>query len=202
MMQLEDSCSTSTSPFTPAVPSPLQMTPGSTENILSIFHILRTQSSHLHDDITEVNLSGLNDLLQCDAQHRIMEVGGSITADLFPDEAFGFPINDQFVKNFCNSFISPGKLFDTSNFRNEIEITKFLNQMVTTIADFLHSTKKTSLKPLRYFSSLQGTSPLLGAAKVEDCTLPHLLRRIPADSARLQRTQADSGGLKPWIVLV
>ena len=39
--------------------------------------------------------------------------------------------------------------------------------MVTTIADFLCSMKKTSLKPLCYFSFLQATSLLLGAAKVK-----------------------------------
>jgi hypothetical protein len=38
----------------------------------------------------------------------------------------------------------------------------FLNQMVTTIAEFLLSTKKTSLKPLHYFSSLQSATPLSG----------------------------------------
>ena len=104
---------------------------------------------------------------QRDVHNRIMEVGDGNATDLFPDEAFGFPINDQFVKNFCNAFISPGKLFDTSNFRNEKDTATFLNWMVTTIANFLRSTKKTSLKPLRYFSSLQATTPLTGPAKVK-----------------------------------
>ena len=84
-----------------------------------------------------------------------MEVGDGITANLFPDETFSFPINNQFMKKFCGSFICTGKLFDTSNFKSEVMTALFLNQMVTTISNSLCTTKKTFLKPLHYFSSIQ-----------------------------------------------
>ena len=97
-----------------------------------------------------------------------MEVGDGIAANLFPDETFSFPISDQFMKNFCGSFIPKGKLFDTSNFKSKVMTALFLNQMVTTISDFLCATKKTSLKPLHYFSSIQSDTPLSGhPAKVK-----------------------------------
>ena len=145
------------------VPSALvEMTPGVTENLPLTKYILRTQSSRLCDDTSTSNVSEIDSLLQRDIQDRIVEVGDGISADLFPDEAFGFPINDQFVKNFCGSVISSSKLVDTGNFKNEEMTATFLNRMVTTIADFLHSTKKTSLKPLRYFSA-QATKPIQGS---------------------------------------
>jgi hypothetical protein len=39
--------------------------------------------------------------------------------------------------------------------------------MITTIADFLDSTKKTSLKPLRYFSAVHANTPVDGTVKVK-----------------------------------
>jgi Fungal protein kinase len=119
------------------------------------------QSSCFYDD-SIVNVPKLNTLLQHDVQDCIMEVGDGITGDLFPENTFSFPINDQFVKNLCGSFISTGKLFDTSNFKNEVMTALFLNQMVTTIAHFLCSMKKTLLKPLCYFTSIQLDTLLLG----------------------------------------
>jgi hypothetical protein len=105
--------------------------------------------SFFHDDDF---LEELDRLFTSDLDGRVTGVGDSIAEDLFPDEAFGFPINDQFVKNFCGSFLPPSKLFDPDNFKTEQDTVLFLNRMVTTIAFFLKSTMKTSLVPLRYFS--------------------------------------------------
>jgi hypothetical protein len=98
---------------TPAVPS---LPPAN--------YILRTQSngSRFHGDDDEVmvsNVSEIDVLLQRDIQDCTMEVGDGIVADLFPDKTFGFPINDQFVKNFCGSIIDQGKLIQTTNFKTE-----------------------------------------------------------------------------------
>ena len=138
-----------------------------TENPFPTNYILRAQSSRLHDDNAPLTCNQVDALLQRDVDDRIMEVGDGIAADLFPDDIFGFPINDQFVKNFCGSFISTGKLFDSSNFKSELLTATFLNRMVTTIAQFLHSTKKTSLKPLRYFTSIHSDKALPGPARVK-----------------------------------
>lgn len=123
---------------------------------------VRIQSSRLYDDDSFVGIPEMNRLLHNDLLNRVSEVGDGIAADLFPDEAFGFPINDQFVKNFCGSFISTGKLIDPDNFKTETESSIFLNRMVSTIAHFLHSTGKTSLVPLRYFTDACANIPIPG----------------------------------------
>jgi protein kinase-like protein len=152
-------------------------TSATTENTIQPNYVLRTQSSHLYDDNTLVDVSKVHGFLKCDLHDRIMEVGDGFAAELFPDEAFGFPINDHFVKNFCGTFISLGKLFDPSNFVDESGTATFLNRMITTIACFLDSTKKTTLKPLRYFSDRHANTPMHGhPAKVKpDIVVAHLI---------------------------
>ena len=146
------------------VSSILEMASGAaTKKHIPTDFILRTQSSHFHDDNTILSVDDINRLLLRDVHDRIMEVGDGIAAELFPDETFGFPINDQFVKNFCGSIISTSKLFDSANFKNEVATATFLNRMITTVGKFLSSTKKTSLEPLRHFTSVHSTSPLPGA---------------------------------------
>jgi Fungal protein kinase len=170
---MQDFSLSSSSPFemvdTP-VPSLPGMTPGC-ENLHPANFVLRTQSSgsrfHGDDKATAANVSEIDVLLRRDIQDRTMEVGDGIVADLFPDETFGFPINDQFVKNFCGSIIDQGKLITTINFKTETTAATFLNQMITTIAEFLDSTKKTSLKPLRYFSAVHANTPVDGTVKVK-----------------------------------
>lgn len=128
----------------------------------------RIQSGRLHDDDSFLTILEMDHLLTSDLLGRITEVGDGIAAELFPDSAFGFPINDQLVKNFCGSFISSSKLIDPNNFKTEEETAIFLNRMTTTIAEFLRSTGKTSLVPLRYFSDRQASTPMSGhPAKVK-----------------------------------
>ena len=64
------------------------------DSFLHTKYTIWTQSSHLHDDTSIVRVAELKTLLECDVQDRMIEVGDGIAADLFPDEAFGFPIND------------------------------------------------------------------------------------------------------------
>ena len=96
---------------TPAVAYALEIPPCAIKNFLPTNYILWTQSSHLYNDTSVVGIPELNTLFQSDVQDCIMEVGDGIAANLFPDETFSFPINNQFVKNFCGSFISTGKLW-------------------------------------------------------------------------------------------
>ena len=51
----------------------------------------------------------MNHLLTNNLVGHITDIGDGIVAGLFP-------INNQFVKNLCGSFISSGKLFDPDNF--------------------------------------------------------------------------------------
>ena len=148
--------------MTRSTPATAANSASATENTAHPNFAVRIQSGRFHDDESLVGADEMNRLLAIDLSRRITEVGDGIAADLFPDEAFGFPINDQFVKNFCGSFISSGKLFDPDNFKTDSETSVFLNRMVTTIALFLSSTRKTSLIPLRYFTAIQSRTPIIG----------------------------------------
>ena len=93
------------------VSSAPEISPCANDSFLHTKYTIRTQSSRLHDDTSIVCVAELKTLLERDVQDRMKEVGDGIAADLFSDEAFGFPINDQFVKNFCGSIISTGQAF-------------------------------------------------------------------------------------------
>jgi hypothetical protein len=171
-----------TSPLLPAkmatssTPAATSAATGSAPNPLIA---LRIQSGRLYDDESLVGAEDMKDLLSKDLQDRVTEVGEALASDLFPDEAFGFPINDQFVKNFCGSFISTGRTIVASNFTNEVHLNVFLNRMVATIGDFLEKTKSTSLVPLRYFSIRHATTPIkANAAKLK----PDVILASPIDS--------------------
>jgi hypothetical protein len=124
-------------------------------------YAVRIQSSRFSDDNSLILAPDMKRLLERDMEGRTTEVGDGIAADLFSDGAFGFPINDQFVKNFCNSFISTSKVFDAANFKTESSTAAFLNRMVTTIAKFLKTTNQTSLVPLRYFTDAHANTPIV-----------------------------------------
>lgn len=124
-------------------------------------YAVRIQSSRFSDDNSLIPAPEMKRLLERDIEGRTTWVGDGIAADLFSDGAFGFPINDQFVKHFCGSIISTSKMFDAANFKNESTTAAFLNRMVTTIAKFLQTTNKTSLVPLRYFTDAHANTPIV-----------------------------------------
>ena len=138
---------------------------------------IRTQSSYLHDDGSVFEAQQLNQLLAKDLNNRITEVGENLAGVMFPDVAFSFPINDQFVENFYGSFISSGGILDENNFQDDHSTAVFLNRMISTIAHFLDATGQVSLKPLRYFSSVHSTKALHGHAikRKPDNILLHLV---------------------------
>jgi hypothetical protein len=127
-------------------------------------YVIRTQSSYLHDDESICDAHHLNRLLGQDLKNRIAQVGESIAEELFPDDAFGFPINDRFVRNFKGSFISTGGILDPKNFYDDNSTAVFLNRMISTITHFLDDTKQVTLKPLRYFTAIHSTKPIGGHA--------------------------------------
>lgn len=167
-MELEDyiDLSSRASPsemVTPIDPSTPELIPGATKNLFSPNYILRTQSSRLHDDSATLLIDELDLHLQSDVRGRIMQVGETLAAHLFPDEDFGFAINDGFVNKFCGSFISKSMLFDPHKFENEATTATFLNRIITTIAKYLASTGTTPLKPLRYFTSIHASKSMKGS---------------------------------------
>ena len=142
--------------MTRSTPATAANSASASENTAHPDFTVQIQSGRFHDDESLVGADEMNRLLVIDLSRRITEVGDGIAADLFPDEAF-----DQFVKNFCGSFISSSKLFDPDNFKTDSKKSVFLNQMVTTITLFLSSTQNTSLVPLRYFTAIQSRTAII-----------------------------------------
>jgi hypothetical protein len=90
-------------------------------SVSSSNYVVRTQSTRYHDDESEFDPDELRKLLGRDLTGRTTEVGDGFAACQWPDDAFGFAINEQFVRNFIGSFLSPGALLDKANFRTDAE---------------------------------------------------------------------------------
>jgi hypothetical protein len=165
-MSVRNTNESNISPYTISGDVERRMT--NTPNLSSQFAI-RTQSGYLHDDGSVFDAQRVNELLANDLTNRITRVGESIAGILFPDVAFGFPINDQFVGNFYGSFLSSGGILNSENFYDDKSTAVFLNRMISTIAHFLDATGQVSIKPLRYFTAIHSTKPLQG----------HSLKRKP-----------------------
>lgn len=131
-------------------------------------YALRIQSNRFHDDNTLYSSHQLKKLIKRDLSNRVAQIGADIAGIMFPDTAFGFPINDQFLHNFYESFLS-SEGFDPANFNDEERTAAFLNRMISTVAHFLDATKQVSFKPLRYFTSANSNIPLKG----------HVIKRKP-----------------------
>lgn len=129
----------------------------------------RTQSSHFIDDGDPNDTPGLNGLLIQDIDGRGVIVTENWLGDiLFPDDAFGFPINPKFIgEHFQGKFLNDSNLIDPDNFADESRTSVFLNRMISTITCFLHTknqSKVNDIRPLRYFTAVHSTKPVLGSA--------------------------------------
>ena len=146
-MEYSTSLSETTTPLT-----------GSTNN--PNHYVSSILSNHFYNDNTNFGAHKINKLLSCNLQSCVVHVSESIAGYIFPDTNFGFPINDQFLLNFRGSFLSDGCTINHTNFVSKSSMSFFLNQMVSTIFQFLCATKQTSLKPLHYFSAQNATQPV------------------------------------------
>jgi hypothetical protein len=111
---------------------------------------------------------------------RVTQVSEILATNLFPDTAFGFPINDQFLSNFFGSFLSSAGLLIPTNFATKKFTCVFLNRMIATIDAFLQATKEPDLenfRPQRYFTALHSTTPIAGSKvkRKPDLVLVHLI---------------------------
>jgi hypothetical protein len=155
---------------------------------------LRTQSNLVTSELFDFRQEEINQLLFRDLKGRATQVSDAFVETLFPDTAFGFPINNLFIRNFRGSLISTNDCIDICHFQNESSTSNFLNTMISTIATFLASTKKSSLRPLRYFSSRFSSIPLGGhpVKRKPDITLFRLIdgcTRMETDGMRWQDVQ-------------
>ena len=128
----------------------------------------RVQSSCFCDDNDHHNGKHVDALLLRNVEGRITCVGEKLAESLFPDAAFGFPINYQFLSNFFGSFLTDAGLVDPANFSTEKKTAVFFNRMISTIDHFLQATKEADLanfRPLRYFSPINSQKPVPGSRK-------------------------------------
>jgi hypothetical protein len=149
------------------VTNPISDTPDTANTIgdsnRHLVYEYRVQSSLFCNDQGCYNVAHINKLLERDIENRACEVGENIAEILFPDSAFGFAINSQFIQIFRGMFVNKAGLFDTDNFANETRMSAFLNRVISTVVAFLNTTNNHFLKdlqPLRYFTALHSQTPI------------------------------------------
>ena len=98
--------------------------------------------------------------LKKDITNRVCEAGDNLAFNIFPDDAFGFSINEKLAENFHDVFLCPGGTINPDNFKTEQSAATFLNRIITTLARFLHAAGQNHVKILRYFSASHSTVPI------------------------------------------
>lgn len=143
-------------------------TPAKSDHMLASPHSstykIRLQSNRFPDDVSDIDPVKLNGQISQDLEDRFTEVADTVAAAIFPDTAFGFPITEDFVKNFHGAFLTQAGYLDPTNFYDDKTTAIFLNKMTSTIAHFLRATKQSNLKPLRYFTALHSSTPVGGSS--------------------------------------
>jgi hypothetical protein len=130
---------------------------------------IRLQSQRFQDDKSPFESDQIKKLSKNDLSKRVVEVRPEILAEeLFPDHAFGFPINNKFARYFHGSFLSKSGSLQKKDFDKEEKTATFLNKTITTIADLV-AKKGVPLKPLRYFTSDYANKSVAG----------HVIKRKP-----------------------
>ncbi len=127
----------------------------------------RVQSHLFSDDHESFDGDVIQKLLSSDLSRRTTQASERLASVLFPDTAFGFPINEMFIEKFHGVFLTNAGLIDSSNFSTELKSSIFLNQVVSTITKFLHDTKNPVLgryQPLRFFSPIHANTPIQGTS--------------------------------------
>ena len=140
----------------------------------------RVQSSHFRKDNDHYDKKEINALVLRNLDGRVTQVNEILATTLFLDTAFGFQINNQFLSNFFQSFLSSTGLLDPADFASKVSTCTFLNQMISTINVFLQATKEPDLEnfqPQHYFTSLHSTRPIMGSKVKQkpDLVLVHLI---------------------------
>ena len=148
---------------------------------------VRIQSNQL-DGAMSLKGCDMVNALRRDLAHRICEAGDNLVFNIFPDEAFGFPINEKFGQNFHGVFLTSGGTIDKTNFKGgEKKVASFLNRIITTLASFFTAAKLHHLKPLRHFSALHANHPIANAVpRKPDIVLLRLVDHLYARTGKLE----------------
>ena len=92
---------------------------------------------------------------------RVTDAGENFAGTLFPDVAFGFPINDQFIQNCYGPLLSPFGLLNIKYFHDDRSTCLFLNRIISTVQRFLrNATPSVNIQPLRYFTAHHSMRPV------------------------------------------
>jgi hypothetical protein len=154
----------------------------------SVYEV-RIQSTQLSGAIPLPKGCDIVPFLTKDTSNRVCTAGDNLIFTIFPDEAFGFTINEHFAQNFHNVFLSGGGTLDAKNFPNESATATFLNKIITTVTCFLHTSAigQKHIKPLRYFSALHSSVPVPGAVdRKPDIALIRLIDESYTREGRLE----------------
>jgi Fungal protein kinase len=148
---------------------------------------LRIQSNQLDGAMLLEGRKMVNDLSR-DVADRICQASDSLVYNIFPDEAFGFSINEKFAQNFNGVFLTSGGTIDKKNFLGpEKKVASFLNKIITTLASFFKAAKLNHMKPLRHFSALHANLPIDGAVhRKPDIVLVRLVDDVYARTGKLE----------------
>ena len=120
------------------------------------------QSIRFDDTIPISDGEELRKLLKHNLHSHVSLASENLAYKIFPDHAFGFSINDQFVENFHGIFLTTAGTFDQDHFASDEATAYFLNRVITTLACFLHEAGQGQIKPLRYFTVLHASKPIAG----------------------------------------
>ena len=106
---------------------------------------------------------GMEAVLKQDLTNRVCQAGDNLISKIFPDEAFGFSINEKFAENFYDRFLTRTGTIDKKVFKNESTTATFLNKVINDLDYFLNAANQKHLKLLRYFSSAHSNIPIRDA---------------------------------------
>ena len=92
--------------------------------------------------------------LQKDLEDHLCRASDNLIFKIFPDDAFGFAINERFAQHFHNIFLTAGGTINEKiYFQDKLMTAQFLNKIIMTAACLFDAVGQHHMKPLRYFSS-------------------------------------------------
>ena len=115
--------------------------------------------------------------LQKDLEDHLCGAGDNLIFNIFPDDAFGFAINERFAQHFHNIFLTAGGTINEKiYFQDESMTTQFLNKIVMTAACLFDAAGQHHMKPLHYFLAINSNVHIRDAAL--DCKPDIVLLRL------------------------
>ena len=91
---------------------------------------IRVQSNQIGGELPMPKFNIPNSL-QKDLEDRLCRAGDNLIFNIFPDDAFGFAINERFAQHFHNIFLTAGGTINKKiYFQDRSTTAQFLNKIV------------------------------------------------------------------------